>query len=67
MCFRTRNKPVRLAKKPENPVVEFVKALVKSPEFWVVIAFIIIFLISIYFAYQGAIAERVYNLGNITG
>ena len=66
MCFKTnKNKPVRLAKKPENQTVEFIKTLIKKPEFWITIAFIIIFLISIYLAYQGAIAEKVYNLGNI--
>lgn len=67
MCFKTKNKPVRLAKKPENSTVECFKALIKRPEFWIVIAFVIIFLVAIYFAYQGAITERVYNLGNISG
>ena len=66
MCFKKRNQPVRLAKKPEHETFEFLTGVMKSPEFWVIIAVIIIFIIAIIFAYKGATPERVYNLANIT-
>lgn len=66
MCFKKKNEPIRLAKKPENRNFKLLNDLLYNPMFWFIIIFIILFVLSILFAYKNATPEKVYNLGNIT-
>ena len=68
MCFKKKNKPVRLEKKEEskiNKYTEVLKILIKDPSFWVMIGISIIFIIAIAFAINESISYFVYNTGGI--
>lgn len=62
---KNNNQPVRLAKKESNETLKFLTGVMKSPEFWVIVIFIICFILTIIFAWENATPEKVYNLGNI--
>lgn len=66
MCFkRKHNKPIRLEKKKENEKIKFIKMMLKSKEFWIILIIMIIFIIAIIFAIKESISYLVYNNGGL--
>lgn len=63
MCFR-KNKPARLEKK-EPTWFDELKNIMRQPEFWVYLAFIVIFILLIIFAMNEARMYFVYNRGGL--
>lgn len=66
MCFkRKHNKPIRLEKKKENEKIKFMKMMLKSKEFWLILIITLIFIIAIIFAIKESISYLVYNNGGL--
>ena len=65
MCFKKKHKQVRLQKKEENEKIKFIKMLLKSKEFWIILIITIIFIIAIIFAIKESISYLVYNNGGL--
>ena len=66
MCFkRKHNKTIRLEKKKENEKIKFMKMMLKSKEFWIILIVMIIFIIAIIFAIKESISYLVYNNGGL--
>ena len=62
MCFRKNNKPARLEKR-EPTWFDDLKIIMKQPEFWLYLAFMVIFILLIIFAMNEARMYFVYNRG----
>lgn len=65
MCFKRKHEPIRLQKKEENEKIKFMKMLLKSKEFWIILIVTIIFIIAIIFAIKESISYLVYNNGGL--
>lgn len=67
MCFRKKDKPVRLEKQENQfkETITLLKLMSQQPNFWIIIIFIIIFIGAIIFAFWESMAFFVYNTGGI--
>lgn len=68
MCFKKKCKPVRLAKKEPSTLrvwYDFIRCLSKEPEFWLMVAIAIAFIVLVIIAIHEAGTYFVYNRGGI--